>query len=115
MRKDYQDRIKSQEMKSEDMAELMKDMGKKWSSLTHDQKDLFVQAADHDKKRYEGEMQEFQVNGGTGKSIQDYDAQRPKKWLSAYMIFVRETRPKIVKELKEKEKEENEEGKFPII
>jgi hypothetical protein len=79
MRKDYQDRIKSKEMKSEDMAELMKDMGKKWSSLTHDQKDLFVQAADHDKKRYEGEMQEFQVNGGTGKSIQDYDAQRPKK------------------------------------
>ena len=79
MRKDYQDKIKSEEMKSDEMAELMKDMGKKWSSLPHDQKDLFIQAADHDKKRYEEEMQEFQVNGGTGKSIQDYDAQRPKK------------------------------------
>lgn len=79
MRKDYQDKIKSEEMKSEEMSELMKDMGKKWSSLSHDHKDLFIQAADHDKRRYEEEMQEFQVNGGTGKSIQDYDAQRPKK------------------------------------
>lgn len=66
-------------MMPKEMSELMKDMGKKWSSLTHEQKELFVQAADQDKKRYDDEMKEFQVNGGTGKSIQDYDAQRPKK------------------------------------
>lgn len=52
-------------------------------------------------------MKEYTIQGGKGKSIQDFDSQRPKKCLSAYMIFVRETRPKIVQE-KEAALAENE-------
>ena len=98
MRKDYQDMIKKGEMEESQMADLMKEMGKMWSNLEKEQKDMFLEAASQDKERYEKEMKEFNIQGGKGKSIQDFDAQRPKKCLSAYMIFVRETRPKIVKE-----------------
>jgi len=101
MRKDYQDAIKSGEMKDTQMAELMKEMGRKWSNLEKDEKHMFSDAATQDKKRYDDEMQEFNVQGGRGKSIQDFDAERPKKCLSAYMIFVRETRPVIVQEQRE--------------
>ena len=85
----------------------MKEMGKKWSTLDKESKLMFMKAANEDKDRYESEMKEYNIVGGKGKSIQDFDSQRPKKCLSAYMIFVRETRPKIVKE-KEAALEENE-------
>lgn len=101
MRRDYQDAIKRGEMKNAQMADLMRDMGKKWSNLPKDEKDMFIEAAEHDKKRYEEEMQEFNIQGGRGKTIQDFDSERPKKCLSAYMIFVRETRPIIVREQRE--------------
>lgn len=76
-------------------------MGKKWSQLPKEDKDLFLEAAQQDKDRYEKEMKEYNVYGSKGKSIQDMDAQRPKKCLSAYMIFVREMRPVIFKEQQE--------------
>ena len=81
-------------------------MGKKWSTLDKDSKLMFMKAANEDKERCESEMKEYNIVGGKGKSIQDFNSQRPKKCLSAYMIFVRETRPKIVKE-KEAALEEN--------
>lgn len=112
MRKDYQDAIKRGEMEEGQMAELMKDMGKKWSNLPQEEKDLFTEAANHDKKRYEAEMQEFNIQGGKGKSIQDFDASRPKKCLSAYMIFVRETRPIIVREQRELANDEDSKCKL---
>lgn len=34
------------------LCELMKEMGKKWSSLASDQKVMFTKAAEKDKKRY---------------------------------------------------------------
>lgn len=106
-RKDYHDAIKKGELHDNQMADLMKEMGMLWSNLDKDEKQLYLQAADQDKKRYEEEMKEFNVQGGKGKSIQDYDAQRPKKCLSAYMIFVRETRPIIVREQKQRANDEN--------
>ena len=101
MRKDYQDLIKRGEMQDDQMANLMKEMGRKWSHLEKEEKDLFIEAANQDKDRYEREMKEFNIQGAKGKTIQDFDSQRPKKCLSAYMIFVRETRPIIVKEQQE--------------
>lgn len=110
MRKDYQDMIKQGNMKDTDMADKMKEMGRKWSKLAKDQKDMFTEAAEDDKKRYANEMEEFKVPGPQkGKSIQELDSERPKKCLSAYMIFVRETRPIIAREQAEKSK--NQESK----
>lgn len=114
MRKDYQDKIKSGEMQDCEMADKMKEMGRKWSKLPKAEKDMFTEAADEDKKRYENEMKEFQVQGGTKlKNIQELDAERPKKCLSAYMIFVRETRPIIARE--QAEKAQNEESKVSFL
>jgi hypothetical protein len=78
-RKDYQDAIKRGEIPSDKMAELMKEMGKKWSQLPEHEKQLFTNAAAEDKKRYDKEMQEFEILGTKHKNIQDFDAQRPKK------------------------------------
>lgn len=99
--------IKQGKMKTEEMADKMKKMGKLWGELPEKEKEMFNQASRQDKERYDKEMQEFEIQGGKGKNIQDYDAQRPKKCLSAYMIFVRETRPKVVKELKNKSNPED--------
>ena len=101
MRKDYQDMIKNGQMHEDQMANLMKEMGRKWSHLEKEEKELFTEAANQDKDRYDREMKELNIQGAKGKTIQDFDSQRPKKWLSAYMIFVRETRPIIVKEQQE--------------
>jgi len=107
MRKDYNDQIKRKQLQKEDMASLMKKMGEKWSKLPKREKEMFNEAARHDKERYEHEMEEFKVYGDQDKNIQDYDAQRPKKCLSSYMIFVRETRPKVAAELKANNKEDD--------
>ena len=48
-----------------------------------------------DKKRYEKEMSSFKEKGGTKEMLQKIKAASPKKCLSAYMIFVRETRHRI--------------------
>ena len=61
------------------MAEKMKRMGKLWGELPEKEKKMFNEAAQHDKERYDREMQEFEIQGNSGKNIQDYDAQRPKK------------------------------------
>lgn len=87
----------------------MKDMGRKWSHLPDDEKKMFNEAAAEDKERYNKEMKELNIQGGKENNIQDIDAGRPKKCLSAYMIFVRETRPKIVRE--QKQRAQNEESK----
>lgn len=50
-----------------------------------------------DKERYDKEMKEFNVKHGSVKLIKQIEEKRPKKALSAYMIFVRETRQQIQK------------------
>lgn len=40
-------------------------------------------------------MKDFLDNGGNATKLNEVESKRPKKCLSAYMIFVRETRKKI--------------------
>lgn len=40
-------------------------------------------------------MKDFLDNGGDANKLNEVESKRPKKCLSAYMIFVRETRKKI--------------------
>lgn len=49
----------------------------------------YKEAAKKDRDRYEKELKVLEKNSGNG-------LKKPKKCLSAYMIFVKETRPKIV-------------------
>lgn len=43
-------------------------------------------------------MKDFKENGGNANQLSEVEQRRPKKCLSAYMIFVRETRSKVQKE-----------------
>lgn len=45
--------------------------------------------------RYDKEIKEFTKKCGSERRIRDWESKRPKKALSAYMIFVRETRAKV--------------------
>ena len=73
----------------------MKALGKMWSSLQKNDKAIFEEFAKRDKKRYDSEMFLFKERGGDIAKLNDIERIRPKKCLSAYMIFVRETRSKI--------------------
>ena len=79
---------------------MMKELGKMWSSLSKMEKAIFEEFANRDKKRYDQEMKEFVERGGNASKLQEVESKRPKKCLSAYMIFVRETRSKIQQENK---------------
>ena len=77
---------------------MMKELGKMWSSLVKRDKAIYEEFANRDKQRYEREMKEFMDNGGNANKLNEVESKRPKKCLSAYMIFVRETRSKIQRE-----------------
>lgn len=77
---------------------MMKELGKMWSSLAPKQKAIFEEFANRDKKRYDLEMKEFKGRGGNASKLCEVEQKRPKKCLSAYMIFVRETRSTISKQ-----------------
>lgn len=51
--------------------------------------------------RYEKEIREFTRKCGSPKRIKELENKRPKKALSAYMIFVRETRAKVCQQYPE--------------
>ena len=87
-----QQKQNSENVKRPDM---MKDLGKMWSSLSRKDKAIFEEFAKRDKRRYDSEMKEFTERGGDAVKLIEVEAKRPKKCLSAYMIFVRETRSKI--------------------
>lgn len=81
-------------VKSPDM---MKQLGKIWSNLSREERKTYEDVAKKDKERYEKEMNLLAVNGRTVEKLHEVEHKRPKKCLSAYMIFVRETRSKISK------------------
>ena len=82
----------SSKIKSPDM---MKELGKMWSTLSKEERAIYEEFANRDKIRYEKEMKEFLDLGGNANHLNEVEGKRPKKCLSAYMIFVRETRSKI--------------------
>lgn len=73
----------------------MKELGKLWSNLSKEERAIYEEFANWDKQRYDREMKDFLDNGGNALKLNEVESLRPKKCLSAYMIFVRETRKKI--------------------
>jgi hypothetical protein len=99
---------------------MMKELGAEWSSMSQQKKVQFFSKAEEgaysfvflvtsiiqlwlyltsllDKKRYELEVQDFAEKCGNPKLLKEIEQNRPKKALSAYMIFVRKTRSEICK------------------
>jgi HMG (high mobility group) box len=76
---------------------MMKQLGKIWSNLSKEERKSYEDVAKKDKDRYEKEMKNLTGNGRTIEILHEVEHKRPKKWLSAYMIFVREVRSKISK------------------
>ena len=70
---------------------MMKELGKLWSNLSREERAIYEEFANRDKQRYDREMKDFLDNGGNATKLNEVESKRPKKCLSAYMIFVRET------------------------
>ncbi len=74
---------------------MMKELGKLWSNLSKEERAIYEEFANWDKQRYDWEMKDFLDNGGDAGKLNEVESKWPKKCLSAYMIFVWETRKKI--------------------
>lgn len=70
----------------------MRVLGKEWNEMDKAEKQQYEEISLKDKRRYDWEMKGFKERGGTKEILQKIKAAAPKKCLSAYMIFVRETR-----------------------
>lgn len=67
---------------------VVKEIAQCWKLLTKEERQRYKEAAKKDKERYEKELKSLESHSTVLK--------KPKKCLSAYMIFVKETRPLIV-------------------
>lgn len=85
-------RVKREEILSRDptkkVTEVVSEIAKCWRSLSKQDRVPYKEQARKDKERYEKQLKELQ---GISSGIK-----RPKKCLSAYMIFVKEVRKQIV-------------------
>ena len=70
-------------------------VGLEWNQMSTADKERFEEISSRDKKRYQKEMKQFQSKGGSKQLLSKIKNLAPKKCLSAYMIFVRETRKRI--------------------
>ena len=68
--------------------DMMKELGQMWSNLSKPQRAVYEEFAKRDKLRYQREMKDFLANGGNEQKLNEVEQRRPKKCLSAYMIFV---------------------------
>lgn len=71
------------------VTEVVKEIAYCWGQMLKTDKQRYKDAAKRDKERYERELKHLHTFSK--------DLKKPKKCLSAYMIFVQETRPLIVK------------------
>jgi hypothetical protein len=67
------------------VTEVVKEIAQSWKLLNKEERQRFKEAAKKDKERYERELKKLENHSDLLK--------KPKKCLSAYMIFVKETRP----------------------
>ncbi|TNV84007.1 hypothetical protein FGO68_gene15865 [Halteria grandinella] len=72
------------------VTEVVKQIAKMWQALTKEDKLKYKEMAKMDKERYLNELKDLTK---CGKMLD-----RPKKPLTPYMLFVRDTRPKVVRE-----------------
>lgn len=70
------------------VTEVVKEIARCWSTLGKEQRIQYKEAAKKDKERYDIDLRLLQKFAP--------ELKKPKKCLSAYMIFVKETRPLIV-------------------
>lgn len=77
--------------------ELMKEIGRQWKNITPDEKEWYQNMALKDKDRYKREINEMN-RIKEYHNIDSCDLKKPKKCLSSYMIFVRDTRSKVTQE-----------------
>jgi uncharacterized protein (UPF0305 family) len=77
--------------------ELMKEIGRQWKNITPDEKEWYQKMALKDKERYKNEMDKMNKLKESY-NIDNHDLKKPKKCLSSYMIFVRDTRAKVTQE-----------------
>lgn len=85
----------------------MRQIGKEWNEMTKGEKGKYEEIAQKgnetrlislDKSRFERDMKVFSQVGGSKQMLSKIKAAAPKKCLSAYMIFVRETWKRIQEE-----------------
>jgi hypothetical protein len=77
--------------------ELMKEIGRQWKNINPEEKDWYQNMALKDKERYKREMDQMNKIREFH-NIDGQDFKKPKKCLSSYMIFVRDTRCKVTAE-----------------
>ena len=70
------------------VTEVVREIARCWSLMSKEDRMGYKLEAKRDKERYEKELKCLEN--------QSSEIKKPKKCLSAYMIFVKETRPKIV-------------------
>jgi len=75
------------------VTEVVKEIAHSWQLLTKEDRQKYKEAAKKDKERYEKELRALEKFSTKLK--------KPKKCLSGYMIFVKETRPLIVEQHQE--------------
>eukprot|EP00347_Sterkiella_histriomuscorum_P018014 403347115 len=79
--------------------ELTREIAKHWARLDNDQKARFVEESAKDKERYINEMRNLPVPLYRNKRPRrPRDRRKPKKVLTPYMFFVKENRPRIMRE-----------------
>ncbi|CDW82148.1 UNKNOWN [Stylonychia lemnae] len=79
--------------------DLTREIAKSWAKLDNDQKARFVEESAKDKERYLNEIRNLPVPLYRNKRPRRRrDSRKPKKVLTPYMFFVKENRPKIMRE-----------------
>ena len=73
------------------VTEIVKIIAKEWGLLSKKQKNIYKDQAKMDKLRYENELNQLSLG-----RVGDVTPMKPKKPLTPYMIFVRETRKMVV-------------------
>lgn len=68
----------------------MKEIGKLWAHLNEEERSVYAQIANKDKQRYAKQLQQIAKLKEQNR-FNNEEIDKPKKCLSAYMIFVRET------------------------
>eukprot|EP00744_Colponema_vietnamica_P000996 GILI01001710.1.p1 GENE.GILI01001710.1~~GILI01001710.1.p1 ORF type:complete len:268 (+),score=92.14 GILI01001710.1:138-941(+) len=80
------------------VTDVMKEIGRRWAELNQEEKCPFEEKASEDKQRYEAELSSYTGPLKVPPKQKFKDPDRPKRGLSAYMVFAKEIRPFVVAE-----------------
>eukprot|EP00357_Protocruzia_adherens_P022439 CAMPEP_0114994314 /NCGR_PEP_ID=MMETSP0216-20121206/13053_1 /TAXON_ID=223996 /ORGANISM="Protocruzia adherens, Strain Boccale" /LENGTH=377 /DNA_ID=CAMNT_0002358127 /DNA_START=103 /DNA_END=1236 /DNA_ORIENTATION=- len=83
------------------VTEVMKEIGKRWGLLPDEEKEKYNELAAEDKKRYEEEKKNYTGPLSIPPKKKNQEPQKPKRGLSAYMLYAKEVRDKVCGEFPE--------------